>query len=447
MNSRRAVGSLIGIGFLLMIITVGFSFYNVINMIESSSNNVLQETAELDRKAADEDLEIQSVTLTVTNSLNLTIKNTGSVFSSLLWIGVFDDTLNTQEYYSVDTSLNSFETQKDIGNSSITMNPSNSYTIQVLTKLGNIYYGEYPEPSTGGETGPYYSDYEDDDLYADTEIGTHSLFGAMKAGPDEFLNTLSEEPTAIQPLMDNESFEGTWLPSGWAEAPGNSNWNQETNFVYDGSWSADFDGGGGGQSGSLESPILDCSDASSIDVSFWYYDDDLESGEFELEYYDGSSWDLIADLGTDTEDTWHKYQQTISDPQYLISNFQIRWVVTTAAGPEHAYVDLVNLIKTLTQQNFELDLEVLWSDLPSYSNEYLMFYGVTQGTEALQVDVWDGIQWVTVISDIQAGWNTVDVSTYLSGSTFSIRFKDTVQTLDASQDSWEIDALVLNLFD
>ena len=86
MHSRRAVGSLIGIGFFLMIITVGFSYYNVINMIESSSNNVLLELAELDKKATAESLEIQSVKLTGTNSLNLTIKNTGSVLSSLKWI-------------------------------------------------------------------------------------------------------------------------------------------------------------------------------------------------------------------------------------------------------------------------------------------------------------------------------------------------------------------------
>jgi len=74
-------------------------------------------------------------------------------------------------------------------------------------------------------------------------------------------------------------------------------------------------------------------------------------------------------------------------------------------------------------------------------------FGEAQGSEALQVDVCDGIQWVTVISEIQGGWNTVDVSTYLTGSTFSIRFKDTLTTSDATQDSWEIDALVLNLFD
>lgn len=457
MHSRRAVGSLIGIGFLLMIISLGISYYNVINRIESSSNNILQEMAELDKNTADENLEIQRVRLTTGNSLNLTIKNTGNIIAELTWIGVFDDTSNTQDYYSISTSLNPVETQIDIGNSSISVNPLNTYTIQILTKLGNIYYSEYPEPSTGGGSSggntisPYYSDYKLSDLHGDTAIGAHSLFGAMKAGPDEVLDTLTEELLGSgetnQTLIDNESFEGTWRPSGWTETPGNSRWNREANVVYDGAWSADFDGAGGGISGNLESPILDCSDATFIYVNFWYYDDDLEAGEFELEYFDGSSWDLIADLGTDIEYTWHNYQHNISDPQYQISNFQIRWSITTAQNGEKAYVDLVNVIKTASQQNFELDLEVLWSDLPSFNNEYLLVYGATQGTEALQVDVWDGVQWVTVITDIQIGWNIVDVSTYLTGSTFSIRFKDNVQVSDATQDYWEIDALVLNLFD
>ena len=99
MHSRRAVGSLIGIGFLLMIITLGLAYYNNIKMIENSSNNIFQEITDLDKKATEESLEIQSVKLTVTNSLNLTIKNTGSVLSSLRWIGVFDDSLNTQENF------------------------------------------------------------------------------------------------------------------------------------------------------------------------------------------------------------------------------------------------------------------------------------------------------------------------------------------------------------
>ncbi|MBT7914709.1 hypothetical protein HN588_12465, partial [Candidatus Bathyarchaeota archaeon] len=125
MRSRRAVGSLIGIGFLLMILAVGFSFYEVVNRIERSSDGILLEMAALDRTAADEDLDIQRVRLTGSNSLNLTIKNTGDILAKLEWIGVFDDTSNTQDYYRVVASLNPTEIQTDIGNATIVMNPLN----------------------------------------------------------------------------------------------------------------------------------------------------------------------------------------------------------------------------------------------------------------------------------------------------------------------------------
>ena len=63
------------------------------------------------------------------------------------------------------------------------------------------------------------------------------------------------------------------------------------------------------------------------------------------------------------------------------------------------------------------------------------------------MEVWDGTQYVPLIADVQPGWNSVDVSTYHTGSTFNIRFKDTTQLGDAVQENWEIDTLFLNLWD
>ena len=63
------------------------------------------------------------------------------------------------------------------------------------------------------------------------------------------------------------------------------------------------------------------------------------------------------------------------------------------------------------------------------------------------MEVWDGTQYVTLIADVQPGWNSVDVSTDHTGSTFNIRFKDTTQLGDAVQENWEIDTLFLNLWD
>ncbi len=439
-----------------MILAVGFSYYNIISRIEDSTQNTIDEMMELDRDAADEELEIQSVALTVGNSLNLTIKNTGNEFSEIEWVGVFDDTLNTQDYYRVDTSLNPVETQKEIGNASIVMDPLNDYTIQILTKLGNVYYGEYPVPiDTGGGSGNttsyYYSDYTQSDLNPDTAVGTHSFFSAMKTGPDELINTLTEAipVTGIaNTTLISESFEGTWIPTDWSDNPPGTRWNQESNQVYDGVFSADFDGQAQGRSGDLLSPVLDCSDATTIYVEFWYYNENLDPTEFVIELWNGVGWIQIEDLSVNAQNTWLNFQIATTDIQYQVADFQVQWLAVDLEGAKHCYVDLVTITKASSgSPQYELDLEVTWSGLPARSNEYLSVYGGTQGAEAFQVDVWDGIQWVNLIADVQAGWNNVDVSAYLTGTSFNIRFKDSLQVGDITQESWEIDALFLNLFD
>ena len=97
--------------------------------------------------------------------------------------------------------------------------------------------------------------------------------------------------------------------------------------------------------------------------------------------------------------------------------------------------------------NFELDLEAQFTGLPQASNEYLSIFGAVQGAENLRVDIWDGVQYVTVIPDIQTGWNHVNVSSYHTGTILNIRFKDALQLGDPGRTQWEIDALYLNLWD
>ena len=455
-RSRRAVGSLIGIGFLLMILAVGFSYYEVVNRIERSSSGILLEMAAFDRDAADENLEIQRVRLTAGNSLNLTIKNTGNIIARLEWIGVFDDTLNTQDYFRIDTSLNPTENQTNIGNTTIVMNPLNEYTIQVLTKLGNVYYSEYPEPvitgggSSGGvsETQFFYVD-NVVDSQAPTTIGTHSLFSAVQAGPDGIMDTLTEGlvigADLNTTLINAESFELAWPPTGWTAT---GNWNQENLEAHTGTNSADFDGAGGGASGDLDTVPVDCSDASAIYIDFWYFDDDLDLGDFLFYMWDGATWDLISDLTQDTDDVWHHYQLKVTDAQYFDATFQIRWSAVGLAGPEHAYIDDVSIVKSAVASNYyDLDLEVLWSALPTKANEWLSIYGGTLGAETIQVDYWDGSAWVNVIPSLSSGWNNVDVSGIHGSSSFIIRFVDTVGIGDLTQNNYEIDAVYLNLWD
>jgi hypothetical protein len=97
--------------------------------------------------------------------------------------------------------------------------------------------------------------------------------------------------------------------------------------------------------------------------------------------------------------------------------------------------------------NYRLDLEVQWTnvqyDLP---NEELCIFGGTMGSEDIRVDVWNGVLWQNLFTDLASGWNNITVSSYLTSSTFTIRFKDGTESGDGVQDSWYIDVTLLHVW-
>ena len=96
---------------------------------------------------------------------------------------------------------------------------------------------------------------------------------------------------------------------------------------------------------------------------------------------------------------------------------------------------------------YELDLEVQWTNVDySEANEELCLYGGTMGSENIRVDVWSGGAWQNLFTDLNTGWNNATVSSYLTSSTFTIRFKGSIETGDAIQDSWNIDAALLHVW-
>jgi hypothetical protein len=98
-----------------------------------------------------------------------------------------------------------------------------------------------------------------------------------------------------------------------------------------------------------------------------------------------------------------------------------------------------------SSSNYELDLEVQWLDV-NYMQETgeLCIKTGSTGTEDVKVDVWNGSEWVNILTNLTSdNWNNVSVITYLNSQTFTIRFKGTNETGDATQDSWSIDATLL----
>jgi len=293
-------------------------------------------------------------------------------------------------------------------------------------------------------------DNNDSDVDSSIDKGTQSNFAFQQSVPDLVFDTLTEEDnsggSSNITLVNGESFEGTWLPSGWTAS--SYLWNKESDQVKDGDYSADFDGDGYGRSGSLYTPVLDCSDADAIYLDFWFYDDDCDPGEFMVEYYGEDGWGYTVQLGTFVEDEWVHYQDEITDSRYLISDFQIRIRINDLESYEHAYVDLFTVKKAIDSTGYELDLEEQFTNI-NYTNpnQDLCIKAGSLGSEPLMVDVWTGTSWsnVATLTGLVNGWKNVSVSSYLTSETLTIRFRGSMESSDLVQDSWEIDAVLLGL--
>ena len=98
--------------------------------------------------------------------------------------------------------------------------------------------------------------------------------------------------------------------------------------------------------------------------------------------------------------------------------------------------------------NYELDLEVQWTNANyTLANEELCIKTGTTGAEDFEVDVWSGSGWVNFFADLTPdSWNNISVSTYLTSSNFTIRFKGGSEINDHIHDLWNLDAAILHVW-
>jgi len=164
-----------------------------------------------------------------------------------------------------------------------------------------------------------------------------------------------------------------------------------------------------------------------------------------------TSWSTATNLTQPTGiayDTTSGHLWIVSKPtdelyEYYINGTAINgWDLFPGSTPEGvAYASVEETY------NYELDLEVQWTNVDyDESNEFLCIYGGTMGTENVTVDAWNGSDWENVFTYLNSGWNNFSISSYLTSSTFTIRFKDGNKTSDINQDSWNIDATLLHVW-
>jgi len=176
------------------------------------------------------------------------------------------------------------------------------------------------------------------------------------------------------------------------------------------------------------------------------YAGSLGSENVLVECRTGAGWHtLFQDL---TANNWNN----VSVSSYLNSpTFTIRFTGGTEAYDtiqDSWQVDAA-LLHVWTEGGYQLDLEVQFTDADyDEVNEKLCIYTGNLSSEDILVECRFGGGWVTVFTDLTANnWNNISVSSYLTGSTFTIRFKGGYDlTGDTVQNSWQIDAVLLHVW-
>ncbi len=123
---------------------------------------------------------------------------------------------------------------------------------------------------------------------------------------------------------------------------GNTDWELTTSQKYAGSRSVEGD-----DDGKFVTDNIDTRNGTFLNVSFWYRDDDLDAGDVEIYFYNGTSYVLIdTSLGTEgAEDTWLLTTRTTTSSQYFKSNFRVKFDLSAGDG-EHLWIDDFSVKKT-----------------------------------------------------------------------------------------------------
>jgi hypothetical protein len=156
---------------------------------------------------------------------------------------------------------------------------------------------------------------------------------------DAQLDALAPLPGTV--LLD-DGFEGTTWDANWT----NTVWVSDST-VHGGSVSAKA---AAQTAGTFTSINLDTNDANAIHIRFWLQKDDTETADdFLLEYYNGTSYSSPIDLDTvGADDEWLVYTDTITDSQYFVPNFRIRFNASPERN-ENVWIDDVEISKEVVQ--------------------------------------------------------------------------------------------------
>jgi len=439
-RNDRGAGSIIGAIFILLILVTGFAFYRIDVSVTEDYTKTVQDMGQLDQKRNKEKIEFTSISITTANKLNITVKNTGSYQTHLIWLGLTNKTANTQEYFIISFYINPAETEVNVQNASISITEGHEYIIQLVTELGNSFDYKYPKEADGYDFVDMICD-----LYSPSTAGSHSLFSAQKAGPDGIMDTLTEGSSSSNETAAADLDRNDWI-SGQSSAGdvnagalGNTDSSDDTRYEL---IETKATGGSPASRNYLLAWRFDFTSLTNPRANTHVYIEAQTTGETFRVYWssDDSSMNYLGTI-TSSSDAWSDWDipDDTSTTIYILFKDNNDDV---ADGSDTLTADIIQIDTLLIETAyFVLDLEVRWTELDfDETNEWICIYGGTMGSEDILVDIWNGTAWVNIFTDLLPGWNSVDISSYLISSALTIRFKGATETADAIEDTWEIDA-------
>ena len=284
------------------------------------------------------------------------------------------------------------------------------------------------------------------DVDSSADKGTHSNFTAQQYGPDSIYDTLTEENTdgaGSSEWLDCNAYDSTytdWTTVG--TSPYVDTQDQPTNYVYEPKTA-------GILIGWFDFPSTTLTGTISVNITIYCNNDDGVGDDYADVYVDYTGSGSGSSVGSVAQHTGWQYD-TIDLGSHTVSevnNLRVYFGYQKVAAGDDVRIDHVRIGVSSSGANYEFDLEAQWTNADfDETNEELCIYGETMGSENIRVDVWNGSAWQNLFTDLSSGWNNISISSYLDSSTFTIRFKGETETSDTTQDSWDVDAMLLHVW-